>query len=193
MVSTELFFPDMAVGLEHVSTDERSELVVQIRAMSSTGTCPDCGQPSDRMHSRYVRHPADLPWVGKSTRLLLQVRKFFCTNTNCTRRIFTERLPKLVQPYARRTLRLAHAQRQIGLAVGGRAGSRLAHHVAMPTGRDTLLTLVLLTPSAGAAAPAAKRAARLARFAEVHTLHQQGWSLHAIAAHIGVDRKTARK
>jgi len=34
------------------------------------------------------------------------VRKFFCDNPACTRKIFTERLPGLVARSARRTLRL---------------------------------------------------------------------------------------
>jgi predicted hydrolase (HD superfamily) len=33
-------------------------------------------------------------------------RRFFCTNAQCTQRIFTERLPKLTAPYARKTSRL---------------------------------------------------------------------------------------
>lgn len=53
--------------------------------------------------------------------------------------------------------------------------------------------IVLPTTSVGAAATAAERDVRLVRFAQVHTLHQQGWSLHAIAAHTTLDRKTARK
>ena len=36
-------------------------------------------------------------------RLQLHTRKFFCRNPRCQRSIFTERLPQLVHPYARRT------------------------------------------------------------------------------------------
>ena len=41
-----------------------------------------------------------------------------CRNRACRRRIFTERLPTVVAPWARRTLRLA----QRLLALGGRLG-----------------------------------------------------------------------
>jgi transposase len=30
------------------------------------GSCPDCGQPSTRRHSRYVRHLQDLPAQGSA-------------------------------------------------------------------------------------------------------------------------------
>ena len=54
----------------------------------------------------------------------------------------SERLPELVLPHARRTCRLATAQGQVGVALGGEAGSRLLRHLAMPTSADTVLRLV---------------------------------------------------
>ncbi len=44
--------------------------------------------------------------------------------------------------HSRRTCRLADIQRHIGLALGGAAGGRLAHRLALPASRDTLLRLV---------------------------------------------------
>jgi transposase len=49
---------------------------------------------------------ADLPWAAYRVRLQLRVRKWFCGNRRCRRRIFTERLPTVAAPWARRTLRL---------------------------------------------------------------------------------------
>lgn len=44
-----------------------------------------------RVHSRYGRTLADLPWAGLPVRIRLQVRKFFCVGSSCPRRIFTVR------------------------------------------------------------------------------------------------------
>jgi transposase len=65
---------------------------------------------------RYVREVADLPWMGCAVRLELHVRRFFCTNQDCARQIFTERLPNVVAPYARRTTRLSDILTLIGFA-----------------------------------------------------------------------------
>jgi len=51
-------------------------------------------------------------------RLDLQVRRFFCQNQECKRRIFTERLPGVVAPSARRTTRLTDLLTLIGFADG---------------------------------------------------------------------------
>src|SRR5262249_61321806 len=43
-----------------------------------TATCPSCGHPSDRVHSRYRRTLADLPVNGRRFILRLTARRFFC-------------------------------------------------------------------------------------------------------------------
>jgi len=85
---------------------------------------------------------ADLPWRGVSVRLQLHARKFFCPNDGCTQRIFTERLPRVVAPHARRTVRLNEALTLLGFALGGEAGARAAVGLGMAVGPDTLLARV---------------------------------------------------
>lgn len=97
--------------------------------VSSTQTiaqCPVCGGFSHRVHSQYKRTLQDLGLAQYSMTLQLQVRKFFCLNLACTRRIFTERLAEVAAPWARKTMRLVQRLQAIGLALGGAAGASLA-------------------------------------------------------------------
>jgi transposase len=82
---------------------------------------------------------ADLPSHDRPVRLFLEVRRFYCANTDCCRRIFAERLPTVAAVHARTTVRLDQAHVTIGLALGGEGGARLATRLAMPTSADTLL------------------------------------------------------
>ena len=66
---------------------------------------------------------------------------------------FAERLPELVAPHARRTVRFAEAQGRAGIALGGEAGARLLGHLAMPTSADTVLRLIRRLPLPEAEAP----------------------------------------
>ena len=61
-------------------------------------TCPRCGPSTARVHSRYTRTMADVPWAEVAVRLRLRVRKFVCPTPDCPRRIFTERLPASSPP-----------------------------------------------------------------------------------------------
>jgi transposase len=127
-------------------TVEQTSVRLQLMATAPTATCPRCAVPSSAIHSRYQRHPTDLPWGTCAVRIQLRVRKFVCRNRACTRRIFTERVPDLVAAYARKTHRLITVLRAIGMALGGNAGARLAARLQLPTSPATVLRLVRTAP-----------------------------------------------
>ena len=85
--------------------------------------CPLCERPSRRVHGRYTRTLADLPWCGIPVRLRVRVRKFFCDEPSCERKIF---------------------------ALGGEAGARLARELGLLVSPDTLLNRIrgVLRPDA---------------------------------------------
>jgi len=80
--------------------------------------------------------------MGCAVHLELHVRRFFCSNPECVRQVFTERLPTVVAPYARRTTRLTDVLTLIGFALGGEAGKRLVAGMGLATSPDTLLRLI---------------------------------------------------
>lgn len=98
--------PDAAqLRLDTLDTDAET-ITLQMTSLQQTPICPDCGCVARRAHSCYRRTLADLPWADKSAHIDLQVRRFFCDQPACPRTTFTERLPHLAAPYARRTTRL---------------------------------------------------------------------------------------
>jgi transposase len=127
--------------LQQVETTEE-ELLLTVSSTQSEGRCPVCGAPATRVQSHYQRTVQDLPWSGLRVRLRLDVRRFFCPNTACSRRIFTERLPAVSEAYARRTTRLRDALLTLGWALGGQAGARQSRRLSMPICGSTLLSLL---------------------------------------------------
>ncbi len=84
--------------------DPEHQLTVVVASVQSGVGCQICHAVASRIHSRYARTIADLPWADFTVRLQLITRKWFCPTQACPRRIFTERLPTIVAPWARRTL-----------------------------------------------------------------------------------------
>jgi hypothetical protein len=116
-----------------------TELVVHLACRRSCSACPLCQQPSERVHGNYGRMVADLPCGGRRVILALTVRKFVCSAPTCPRKIFTERLPDLVQSYARMTNRLRDALVTLGLATSAEVSERLAPSLGMLVSAPTLL------------------------------------------------------
>jgi transposase len=131
----------------------RPAITLTLRPRSRTAPCPLCGRRSGRVHSRYERTLADLPWGDHAVLIRLQARRLFCDNAGCERRIFAERLSGIAAPWARRTARLATRQTAIGLALGGAAGARLSRALLVPAARNTLLRLVRAAPAPPEVAP----------------------------------------
>ncbi|MEM9163420.1 MAG: ISL3 family transposase, partial [Cyanobacteria bacterium P01_F01_bin.4] len=118
------------------------QMVLTVCSTQLEAHCPLCGFPTHRIHSRYERTLKDLPLVQFSLTILLEVGKFFCLNEDCQRRIFTERLPDIVAPWARRTARYTEHLKAIGLALGGSAGARLSKQMGYGHSRNAILHLI---------------------------------------------------
>src|SRR5919107_2170800 len=141
MLISSLLADPQAIHLEKI-IQHHSSLTLVVKAVRTEAECPRCHRSSTRVHSYYTRTIADLPWHGVAVQLNLRTRRFRCKNSLCTKRIFCERLPRMVAYYGRKTVRMNEALQLIGFLMGGEAGSRATSKLAMPTSPDTLLRRV---------------------------------------------------
>ncbi|WP_406223532.1 transposase [Streptomyces decoyicus] len=98
------------------------------------------------MHGSYLRFPGDLPSAGRRVVLCLHVRRFVCADASCERRTFAEQFPGLTRRHCRWTDRLRSALAEVGLALAGRAGARMAGVFGISVSRSTVLRLVDTLP-----------------------------------------------
>jgi transposase len=97
---------------------------------------------------------ADGSVAGQPVVLRLRVRRFCCDDNDCPVRTFTEQVDGLTIKHARRTLLYRTVLEHIGLALAGRAGSRLAPRLGLVASRNSLLRLVHALPDAEVSAVA---------------------------------------
>ena len=88
---------------EYILRDK--QVVFKVSSSRQRVKCPYCGTCSDKIHSVYQREIQDVPLQNKQTILLLNVRKMFCNNGECTRTTFSERFD-FVAPNGKKTNRL---------------------------------------------------------------------------------------
>ena len=142
MPSSSPFCPSTAeLHVEHLAVVD-GLITITVVGRRAEVPCSACGSPAGRVHSRYPRTLADLPWQGTRVRLAVTVRRFFCDAAGCARRIFAERLPDTAARYARRTCRAAALLELVGFALGGRAGARLAATLGLASAPGTVLARV---------------------------------------------------
>lgn len=136
---------------EVISTQE--QLVICASSESVQAECPACHEASQRIHSYYQRSPRDLPVSGQAVQLQLRVRRFRCLNPQCSQQTFAERLPDLVVPTARRTIRLTVLLGVYAIESGGEPGARLLKAGGTKVSPDTLLRLAKVAITQKAAVP----------------------------------------
>ncbi len=117
-------------------------LVLVVEPTRPAVACPGCGELSRRQHSRYERHPLDLPWRGQTVRMRIHSRRWFCDTPSCSRRIFAERFDGALAHYARRTNGATDLLTTFALQAGGEGGARLAQKAGVPISPDTLLRIL---------------------------------------------------
>src|SRR6266571_4578663 len=145
MEGTSLFsLPDGMVVEQIQITD--NAIIVEVIATCPTSCCPLCSEPSSSIHCHYRRVLRDVPCAGRGVQLILTIRKFSCRNAYCPRKVFAERLPEFVEPWARTTIRFRQQITSIGLSSGGKGGAKLAARLGIQTTRQTILRRIMDLP-----------------------------------------------
>jgi transposase len=136
-------------GLEITSVSElEKEIQIRVTSNRTSSHCPSCSIASSSIHSYYRRKPLELPCTGKDVRFLLSVKKFFCRVESCPQKIFTERLPELIEPSSRLTTRLRTIVQAIAVALNVKGGAQLGEQMGIHLSRMTFLHSVhLLDPA----------------------------------------------
>src|ERR1700738_2243620 len=60
-----------------IVVERDGSLVLVVEPTRVAVPCPECGELSRRRHSRYERHPLDLPWRGQTVRMRVHSRQRF--------------------------------------------------------------------------------------------------------------------
>jgi len=134
----------MVIGQVEIT---QTQLTVEVISTQPCARCPGCGTPPDAVHCQYQRTVHDVPCGGRKVVLRLKVRKFVCRVSTCPRKVFAERLPDLVHPWARISNRLLQELQALGLSASAEVSERLAPRRGMRVKAPTLLRYLRTIPA----------------------------------------------
>ena len=107
----------------------------------SNANCPYCGCTSNLVHSKYIRTINDLPIQNNQVKLLVITRKFFCQNSQCTHKTFSENL-SFVGSKAVKTNRLIEYIKNIALRDNSMYAVRTLKETGINVSSNTVLRIV---------------------------------------------------
>lgn len=139
MVIPSFIIPSGLQLSKAVLVNQDPSLLIAAVSAQKRSACPCCGNQSKSVHGFYDRSLADLPVSGRETKVILRVRKFFCKNRKCSRKVFTERFVDQIKPYKRCFSRSADLVRSVGTELGGNKGAALCKVIGYPVSSSTVL------------------------------------------------------
>ena len=116
-------------------------LLVNAQSHNIKSHCPVCGHISHKVHSIYTRRLQDMPCAGIPVNLNIELRKFFCNNSQCDRLIFAEPISG-IKHYSRRTGRVEDMLVKMGAEVSSSKCSYLSSIVGVPVSTSTALRMI---------------------------------------------------
>jgi transposase len=114
---------------------------LHVHSTRNEAVCPYCGAVSSKVHSVYFRKFRDLPIQGKKTEIVINNRKYFCSNPECSHKTFAESfdcLPKM----GRRSKRLTEAILQTAVNLSSISASKTLKQGTADVGKSTICRLL---------------------------------------------------
>ena len=132
----------------HLGTATMNDGHISIPGASTlkNAKCPCCNKKSNRVHGTYIRVLRDLPISTHCVSINLTIRKFFCENLACERKIFAEQPGPEIQAYSRITSRAREILENIFLEVSAQKGSYISCLISLPVSSSTALRMVYSLP-----------------------------------------------
>lgn len=145
MVEIEAFLSIPGIRFINLEIIDKKALF-SAKATCKKAKCPICDKSSHSVHSSYVRNLKDLPVSEYTVNISLVVRKFFCRNKKCKRKIFSEQPSEAIMKHSRMTFRAKNRVLDILKETSARKGSFISKKILTPVSPSTALRFVHAIP-----------------------------------------------
>lgn len=116
-------------------------IMIHVASSKEEVLCPYCGCASSKKHSVYERSFQDLPIMGMKSRIILNNRKMFCNNPECSHTTFAEPF-SFLEPKAKKSKRLQNKIVDVSLNVSSLNASEILKNGIADVGKSTICNLL---------------------------------------------------
>ncbi len=116
-------------------------IIITVESSRREIACPYCSKTSSRVHSVYQREFQDLPLQDKQVTIILNNKKYFCDNQDCSHRTFAERF-SFITPKSRKTNRLIGKILRLSAMVSSVSASQILKSDMTMVSKSTICNLL---------------------------------------------------
>lgn len=128
--------------LDYISHEIIGDTIfIRVASNKEEAVCPYCGHASSKRHSTYERSFQDLPVMGMKSRIIIQNRKMFCTNPECSHKTFAEAFG-FIRPKAKKSNRLLEKIIDVSLNVSSVNAADILKGGIADVGKSTICNLL---------------------------------------------------
>lgn len=116
-------------------------IIITVESSRHEIVCPYCSKKSSRVHSVYRREFQDLPLQDKQVTIILNNKKYFCDNQDCSHRTFAERFD-FIMPKSRKTNRLIEKILRLSTMVSSISAAQILKSDMTIVSKSTICNLI---------------------------------------------------
>ena len=132
------FFPADYLKITNV-IDSETKIIIRLKSVTRECECPSCKTNLTEYHGTYVRKVQDLPILGKSVQLMVNVREYQCRNEQCEVTTITESYNGFLDPYSRMTERCADFICILAMETSCEGSARICKAMNISVSGDTII------------------------------------------------------
>ena len=123
--------------------ENNNGITILLKSITHSHRCPKCGHTTKSYHSTYKRVIQDLSILGKSVYLNVTAYRYYCENTSCDQKVFTEELSGFTGKYRRVTSRLEDFIITLALNTSCEGTARICKEMNINVSGDTVIKILL--------------------------------------------------
>lgn len=101
-INLNTFYPEKSLEITNIDYQEE-KILIQMRSITSSCTCPKCKHITDKYHGTYIRRVQDFLILGKSVQLEIKAHEYDCINSECSITSIAENFDGFSNTYRRMT------------------------------------------------------------------------------------------
>lgn len=123
-------------------TEEKNQIKIELKSQKHSHKCRRCGEEMGNYHATYRRTVQDLPILGKSVILKVTAYKYYCKNTECETKSFTEEYDDFIGKSKRMTRRCEELIKTVAVETNCESAARICGEIGIKVSGDTIIGML---------------------------------------------------